>query len=62
MAPEKIEQKEGYDFKSDIWSLGILALEISSGQVPHENLPPMKALMNIYNMDAPTLNKYEDWS
>jgi serine/threonine-protein kinase OSR1/STK39 len=62
MAPEKIEQKDGYDFKSDVWSLGIIAIEIVSGQVPYEDLPPMKSLMNIFNMDAPRLNKYEAWS
>lgn len=62
MAPEKIEQKDGYDMKSDIWSLGIIAIELASGQVPFEDLPPMKALMNIFNMEAPKLNKYEEWS
>lgn len=62
MAPEKIEQKDGYDLKSDIWSLGIIALELTSGHVPHEDLSPMKALMNIFNLEAPSLNKYEEWS
>ena len=62
MAPEKIEQKDGYDLKSDIWSLGITALEITSGDVPYSNLSPMKAMMNIFNNEEPSLNKYEKWS
>ena len=62
MSPEKIEQKDGYDFKSDVWALGITAYEIVTGSVPYQDLPPMKALMTIFNSEPPTLNKYENWS
>uniref|UniRef100_A0A6B2L4V6 non-specific serine/threonine protein kinase n=1 Tax=Arcella intermedia TaxID=1963864 RepID=A0A6B2L4V6_9EUKA len=61
MAPELIRGYE-YSFKVDVWSLGIMLMEMAEGEPPYMEFPPLRALFLITTKGTPGLKEPHLWS
>lgn len=61
MSPE-VAKGQPYNESSDIWSIGIMAMEMAEGVVPRLDLPPIRALFVIAHEDPPSLQEPDEWS
>jgi len=66
MAPEVVMcetmKDTPYDYKADIWSLGITLIEMAQIEPPHHELNPMRVLLKIAKSDPPALLSPSKWS
>jgi serine/threonine protein kinase len=61
MAPELI-RGQIYDTKVDIWSTGIMAMEMAEGEPPYMEFAPLRALFLITTKGVPPLRDEHKWS
>nr|XP_034838054.1 serine/threonine-protein kinase 10 [Maniola hyperantus] len=66
MAPEVVLcetfRDNPYDFKVDIWSLGITLIEFAQIEPPNHEMTPMRVLLKIQKSDPPSLEQPSRWS
>ncbi|XP_018327866.1 serine/threonine-protein kinase 10 isoform X2 [Agrilus planipennis] len=66
MAPEVVLcetfRDNPYDFKVDIWSLGITLIEFAQMEPPNHEMSPMRVLLKIQKSDPPKLEQPSKWS
>ncbi|XP_036402187.1 STE20-like serine/threonine-protein kinase isoform X3 [Megalops cyprinoides] len=66
MAPEVVmcetSKDRPYDYKADIWSLGITLIELAQIEPPNHEMNPMRVLLKIAKSEPPTLMQPSRWS
>lgn len=66
MAPEVVLcetfRDNPYDYKVDIWSMGITLIEFAQMEPPNHEMSPMRVLLKIQKSDPPRLEQPSKWS
>ncbi|XP_038152486.1 STE20-like serine/threonine-protein kinase isoform X1 [Cyprinodon tularosa] len=66
MAPEVVmcetSKDRPYDYKADIWSLGVTLIELAQIEPPNHEMNPMRVLLKIAKSEPPTLMHPSRWS
>ncbi len=66
MAPEVVFcetfRDQPYDYKVDIWSLGITMIEFAQMEPPYHEMSPMRVLLKIQKSEPPKLDRPSKWS
>lgn len=61
MSPEVLSNSE-YNKKTDIWSLGITAIEMAEGDPPYSHIPAIRAMFVIKSNPPKGLTNPDKWS
>lgn len=65
MAPEVVmcetSKDRPYDYKADIWSLGVTLIELAQIEPPNHEMNPMRVLLKIAKSEPPTLMNPSRW-
>ncbi|KAM9809192.1 STE20-like serine/threonine-protein kinase isoform X2 [Syngnathus typhle] len=66
MAPEVVmcetSKDRPYDYKADIWSLGVTLIELAQIEPPNHEMNPMRVLLKIAKAEPPTLMQPSRWT
>ncbi|KAM8843585.1 STE20-like serine/threonine-protein kinase [Synchiropus picturatus] len=66
MAPEVVmcetSKDRPYDYKADVWSLGVTLIELAQMEPPNHEMNPMRVLLKIAKAEPPTLLQPSRWS
>ena len=57
MAPEILTQNQGYTPKTDIWSFGLVVIEMVTGKMPYDGMKFMESMLQIISKDPPKISK-----
>ncbi|XP_049532765.1 neither inactivation nor afterpotential protein C [Anopheles darlingi] len=66
MAPEVVtsskSDKDVYDNRTDVWALGITAIELGDGKAPFADMHATRAMFQIVRNPPPTLYRQSNWT